>query len=309
MFLALGVGAWTAAMFHLMTHAFFKALLFLSAGVVIHCLHHEHDIFKMGGLRKRLPAAFWSFLIGGASLAGLPLLTAGFYSKDLILWEAWSSDGGSAWLWAAGVVGAFITAIYIFRVLFVVFFGEEHTQTEKRPGFSMRLSLGVLAFFAITAGFVEIPKALGDFHWFYAVMATVFPVRREGSQVPGIELASGIIAGAVTLLGIYLAYVCCLRKPLHASPVGRAAPVRAIQKFLFGGWGFDWLYHQLFVRPFLWIARINKGDFTDSIYSGMAALCRVLHFLFRSTETGRVRTYAVGLTVGSLILIALAVLL
>ena len=140
-------------------------------------------------------------------------------------------------------------------------------------------------------------------------MATVFPVRQEGSQVFLMELASRIIAGALTLLGIYLAYVCCLWKPLHASPVGRAAPVRAVQKFLFGGWGFDWLYHQLFVRLFLWIARINKGDFIDSLYSGMAALCRVRHFVFRSTESGRMRTLAVGLTVGSLILIALAILL
>ena len=95
MFLALGVGAWSAAMFHFMTHAFFKALLFLAAGAVIHALHHEHDMFKMGGLRKRLPLVFWTFVAGAASLAALPLVTSGFYSKDLILWSAWS-DGASA---------------------------------------------------------------------------------------------------------------------------------------------------------------------------------------------------------------------
>jgi NADH-quinone oxidoreductase subunit L len=123
MFLALGVGAWSAAMFHFMTHAFFKALLFLAAGVVIHALHHEHNMFKMGGLRKELPVAFWAFAIGGSALAGLPLITAGFYSKDLILWLAWSSDKGSPWLWGAGMLGALLTAAYTYRLIFLVFFG------------------------------------------------------------------------------------------------------------------------------------------------------------------------------------------
>ncbi|HEX5416325.1 MAG TPA: NADH-quinone oxidoreductase subunit L, partial [Chloroflexota bacterium] len=112
MFLALGVGAWGAAIFHLMTHAFFKALLFLAAGVVIMALHHEQDMLRMGGLHKQLPLAFWTFLIGAASLSALPLVTAGFYSKELILGAAWSSPQGSTWLWAAGVVGAFLTALY-----------------------------------------------------------------------------------------------------------------------------------------------------------------------------------------------------
>ncbi len=110
MFLGLGVGAWSAAVFHLMTHAFFKALLFLGAGAVIISLHHEQDIFKMGGLRRRLPVVFWTFLAGSASLAALPLVTAGFYSKDLILWAAWSSAAGGPWLWAAGAIGALLTA-------------------------------------------------------------------------------------------------------------------------------------------------------------------------------------------------------
>ena len=100
-----GVGAWAAAIFHFMTHAFFKALLFLAAGIIIEALHHEHNIFRMGGLRKELPVAFWTFLIGGCSLAGLPLITAGYYSKDLILWSAGSSAAGGIGLWAAGIVG------------------------------------------------------------------------------------------------------------------------------------------------------------------------------------------------------------
>src|SRR5574338_1186743 len=122
MFLALGVGAWTAAIFHFMTHAFFKALLFLAAGGVISALHHEHDIFRMGGLRRELPVAFWTFLIGGCALAGLPLITAGFYSKDLILWSAANSTAGSVGLWAVGIAGVVLTSLYTFRLIFVVFF-------------------------------------------------------------------------------------------------------------------------------------------------------------------------------------------
>ena len=102
MFLALGVGAWQAAIFHFMTHAFFKALLFLGAGVIINALHDEHSIFRMGGLRKELPVAFWTFLIAGCSLAGLPFITAGFFSKDLIIWQAWSAQQGHPGLWIAG---------------------------------------------------------------------------------------------------------------------------------------------------------------------------------------------------------------
>ena len=308
MFLALGVGAWSAAMFHFMTHAFFKALLFLSAGVVIHCLHHEHDIFRMGGLRRRLPIVFWTFLIGSASLAGLPLVTAGFYSKDLILWQAWSSEKGSAWLWAAGIVAAFITAIYIFRVVFVVFFGEEHTHPEKLPGAPMQIPLVVLAFFAVTAGFVEIPKALGNHHWFSEFMSSALPPEVERSAVPGTEPLFGLVAGLLALAGIYLAYFFYL-KPGYAENAGRMPLLRGIQRYLFSGWGFDWLYDKAFVRPFLWIARINKSDFIDSFYSGIAAISRLLHGLFSSTETGRVRLYAGGIALGSIILVAIVVLL
>src|SRR6187431_57187 len=111
MFLALGVGAWSAAIFHFMIHAFFKALLFLGAGTIIALLHHEHNIFRMGGLRRSMPVVFWTFLIGAASLAAIPLITAGFYSKDQILWLALASKQGNGWLFTAALLGAFVTAI------------------------------------------------------------------------------------------------------------------------------------------------------------------------------------------------------
>ena len=148
MFLALGVGAWSAAIFHFVTHAFFKALLFLGAGVIIKALHEEHSIFRMGGLRKELPVAFWTFLIAGCSLAGLPFITAGFYSKDLIIWEAWSAAQGHPGFWIVGMIGALLTSLYTFRVIFRVFFGPIQTPVGTRPGYAMTVPLVVLAFCA-----------------------------------------------------------------------------------------------------------------------------------------------------------------
>src|SRR6185437_9853109 len=146
MFLALGVGAWPAAVFHFMTHAFFKALLFLAAGVVIQALHEEHDIFRMGGLWKRLPVAFWTFLIAGCSLAGLPLITAGAFSKEWILWGAASAANGSMGFWIVALFGILLTSLYTFRMIFLVFFGEMHKEVTKKPGMAMLIPCIVLAF-------------------------------------------------------------------------------------------------------------------------------------------------------------------
>ena len=134
MFLALGIGAWSAAIFHFMIHAFFKALLFLAAGAVIHLLHDEHDMFRMGGLRKKCRLSFITFLIGAASLSALPLITAGFYSKDQILWFGWSSDCKQQWLWLAGITGALLTSLYTFRMIFLTFFGEVKTEPHHKAG-------------------------------------------------------------------------------------------------------------------------------------------------------------------------------
>ena len=157
MFLALGVGAWSAAIFHFMTHAFFKALLFLAAGIVIVRLDDEHNMLKMGGLRLKLPLVFWTFLIGALSLSALPLVTAGFYSKDLILWDVWSSREGSPWLWAAGLAGALLTSLYSFRMVFLTFFGEAKTGVNGKTGIVMSVPIVILAVLSLTGGFVELP--------------------------------------------------------------------------------------------------------------------------------------------------------
>jgi len=158
MFLALGVAAWSAAIFHFMVHAFFKALLFLGAGLVIKAMGEEHDIYKMGSLRHDQPLVFWTFLAGAASLAAVPGVTAGFYSKDLIISSTLTSAQGSAWLWAAAVVGAFLTSLYAFRLVFVVFFGkpaEGRAPAALRFGRAALVPVVILAALAVCGGWIR----------------------------------------------------------------------------------------------------------------------------------------------------------
>jgi NADH-quinone oxidoreductase subunit L len=182
MFLALGVGAWSAGVFHFMIHAFFKALLFLGAGAVILALHHEQDMFKMGGLKKKLPVIYWTFLIGCGSLAALPLITAGFYSKDSILWYSFASPSGNVWLWLAGLVGAFITGIYTFRMFFLTFHGEEKTHVHYNPGNTMTAPLIILAVLALLGGFIEMPENLGHVTLFSSLVEKTLPATIIGNR-------------------------------------------------------------------------------------------------------------------------------
>jgi len=200
MFLALGVGAFASGIFHLVTHAFFKALLFLAAGAVIHCLHHEHDIFRMGGLRKRLPLAFWSFLIGSAALAALPM-TSGFFSKDAILLATWQAPGMGHWLWAGALLGAVLTDIYSFRLVFVVFFGEAKTEPDRQPGWRMALPLVLLCALALLGGWIVLP------------LAGVFPATAAHGDHHAVELLSA----GIPLVGLLLAYLLYLGRQLSVD--------------------------------------------------------------------------------------------
>jgi NADH-quinone oxidoreductase subunit L len=308
MLLALGVGAWSAAIFHFMTHAFFKALLFLSAGVVVQRLGEEHDIFKMGGLRQRLPLAFWSFLIGSISLAALPLIDAGFYSKDLILWEAWSDGALGPWLWSAGLVGAFLTAIYIFRAVFVVFFGPVRLEPTGPTGWRVAVPLVVLSILALVGGFVEIPPYLGNVPAFSRLMQSALPAPpaavTAGSSP---ELMLSAIAALTAVLGVAIAYIAFRRRPAFLQTMVQWSAGLALQHFWETGWEFDWLYDRVLVRPFLWVARGDQSDFIDSFYTGLAVLSRAAYRQLSASETGRVRRYAAGITAGSIVLIAILV--
>jgi NADH-quinone oxidoreductase subunit L len=303
MFLALGVGAWSAAIFHFMTHAFFKALLFLAAGAVMMRINDEHNIWRMGGLRRELPMAFWSFLIGSASLAALPLITAGFYSKDLILWSAWNFRPGGEVLWVAGLLGALLTPIYIFRAVFVVFFGEQHTKPGSHYGARIVLPLTVLSALAVTAGLVETPHALGNISAFSRLLESTLPTR-EITGSAALQTVAMVIAMVLALLGITIAWWIYGRG--GAATLRASAPVRALARFWLAAWGFDWLYDRLLVQPFLWVSRINRADVIDAGYSSIAALSRLANGLLTQTEDGRLRRYAGWIAAGSLAAVAVA---
>jgi NADH-quinone oxidoreductase subunit L len=314
MFLALGVGAWSAAIFHFMTHAFFKALLFLGAGVIILRLDHEHDMFKMGGLRKELPVTFWTFLVGAASLSALPLVTAGFYSKDLILWNAWSSEVGSVWLWAGGLFGALLTSIYTFRMVFLTFFGETGSLVKglmplTRPGKRLLIPLVVLAFLSVVGGLVEVPRTMGGLSLFSDFLGKVLPAPSAVHAAVSSELLLQILAAVASLGGIAVAYWLFLRRPQQAERLSRTAVGGTLQRFWFSGWGFDWLDNELFVRPFLWLTRKDQHDVIDRFYDGIVRLSVMLHRLMSQTQTGLIRRYGAGIVVGGIIVIGMVVLL
>jgi NADH-quinone oxidoreductase subunit L len=305
MFLAMGVGAWTAGIFHFMTHAFFKSLLFLAAGVVIDAMHEEHNIFKMGGLRKKLPLAFGVFLIAGCSLAGLPLITAGFYSKGLIVWEAWSSPQGNVILWLAGVVGVLLTALYIFRVIFLVFFGEVKASVTKRPGYKIQIPLVVLAVLSLVGGFVNLPPALGNEPLFTRLLDTALPPVEQGPFGPLTEMRSEGFLALAFLIGLGLAYLLYLRNRQWSDALTATRVGKALHEFWFADWGFDWCYDKLFVQPVLWFARIDKGDVVDAFYTGVADLNELLYRRLSLTENGQVRWYAASIAAGTVIFVAI----
>jgi len=301
MFLALGVGAWGAALFHFMTHAFFKALLFLAAGVVIEAQHHEQNIFRMGGLRRELPVAFWVFLIGGSALAGLPLITAGYFSKDLIVWSASASRYGSPVLWAAAVAGVVLTSLYTFRLIFLVFFGPAHGHVTKRPGAAEQAPLYILAALSIVGGYIGAP--------FLRLMGTALPAFAEAEPVRLSETASGIAAGLAFAVGLFAAWLFYFRHRGWAAAAASDGAGRALHRFWYTDWGMDWLYDRLFVWPVMWLARVDKEDVVDSFYDGLAWLGRLFWRGLSATESGRVRWYAAGIAGGCVMLIAIVLFL
>jgi len=285
MFLALGVGAWASGIFHLMTHAFFKALLFLGAGAVVYSLHHEHNIFKMGGLRKKLPVAFWSFMIGSAALTALPL-TSGYVSKDEILLAAYAVN---PWLWAGGLLGAFLTSIYSFRLVFTVFFGEVHTEPSEPAGMRMAVPLIILGILALAGGLFHIP------------VDSVFPPA-ESVHHDGLN---PVITPLVPILGVVLAYFLFLSKQISFSGFLNSSFGRNLNRFFFSHWAMDWLYDKVFVTPYKTIARWNQSDIVDQVYEGIANITTIFHYLISYTQTGHLRWYAFTMVSGLVFLLAI----
>ena len=287
MFLALGVGAWSAAIFHLVTHAFFKALLFLAAGSVILALHHEQDVRRMGGLRRVLPVPFAAMVVGAAALAALPP-TAGFASKDPILLAAFEHGRAGPLLWAVGVAGAVLTAVYATRMVAVVFFGERRSEATSADTPATVVPLVLLLLAALGGG------------WFgFDATAAVLPDGGLGaSHGPG---AVAVVTVAAPLLAVVATVFAWRRsRPAATEPGG------GLRGLLRSGGGFDALYARLLERPFLRLAEAARDDWIDRPFAWVATSARRLHELFVQTQNGALRAYATVLALGLAALLLLA---
>jgi NADH-quinone oxidoreductase subunit L len=307
MVLGVGAGALTAATFHLLTHAFFKALLFLGAGCVITSLHHRQDILAMGGLRTKLPAVYWPFLAGTLCLAGFPG-SGGFFSKDAILGQL-LEQGGALYtsLFALGLLTALLTAYYSFRMLLVVFHGEQppaplpssEGQQVNLPA-SMTLTLIPLAILGLLGGILNLPEYLGN-GLLTDFLAAVSGFAAAGHVSPSGELALQGIAALVSLGGIGLAWTR-YRGSGRKAVLAREERGSGLTAFLLNGWYLDSLYRLLLVNPFARLARFlwKGGDQTtiDGTLDGLARSTVQLGKLPAAWSTGRVATSLFGLAGG-----------
>jgi NADH-quinone oxidoreductase subunit L len=299
MFLALGLGAWSAALFHLMTHAFFKALLFLAAGVVIHAVH-EQDLYRMGGLRSDLRLAFWSFVIGGSALAGLPLITAGFFSKDLILWQSWAGPNGSAWFWIAGMTGAMLTSLYTFRLISLAFYGPQQAHVKAESGWAVRVSLIVLCVVSVIGGYVDTPPHFGGVPALSNFLGSALPPLAEVHIGPITEIITALGASTAFAIGLALAYL------LYGPQRSRVPFQGFLPRLGLAGGGFDLLYNHLFVRPFQWLTGVSKSDVVDLPVRALGQVSVLGYRTLRRAQSGHVRWYAMGLAMGTVAFLAIA---
>lgn len=316
MILGLGVGAFSLGVFHFFTHAFYKALLFLAAGTVIHSLHGEQNIYNMGGLRDRLSLTFWVFLAGAASLAGIPMVTAGFFSKDAILWSALTTKYGSPVIYGVGLGTALLTAVYSFRLIFVVFYGAPRKDIHvHRPGPLLEWPLVILAVFALVAGYLNLPKAFGGSAWWEHFLEPVFgeaearPLVHEATK----ELLAAAVSGVLALLGAGAAWNLFGpgAKRIIPSPAGdigtveneTLAPYKSrLANFLFAGWYFDRVYMNVFARGYKLVATLaNFVDnvVVDGVFEFVALVARAFHSILIFFQNGRVSRYALVMLFGA----------
>jgi NADH-quinone oxidoreductase subunit L len=315
MFVAAGVGAYQASIFHLLTHAFFKAMLFMGAGSVIHAMHHEQDMRKMGGIWKLIPITYAIMWIGNLAIAGVPPF-AGYFSKDAILEAAWASETavGHYGFWCC-LIAAFLTAFYSWRLLIMTFHGkpraDHHTMEHVHESpFVMLLPLGVLAIGAIFAGLVFHEQLIGPdwkAYWGQAIqIAPTNHVLHLMEEVPSwVSLAPTVMAA----LGIALAYLFYMFKP--GIPVALAARFGFAYRFLLNKWYFDELYSFLFVRPSLVIARALwgvDGQVIDGMPNGIASLTVFGSGRMVKLQTGSIANYAFTMLIGLVVLVAVYLL-
>jgi NADH-quinone oxidoreductase subunit L len=323
MFLAMGVGAFAGGIFHLYTHAFFKALLFLGSGAVIHALAGEQDLRRMGGLKSQLPLTYWTFLVGAIAIAGVPGLS-GFFSKDEILFRAFS--GGHAVLWFVGLATSLLTAIYMFRLVFMAFHGpaatapsapgapphgadlagdphqhdgSSHLHDAPRP---MAIALVVLAAGSVIAGYLGLPHVLGGGDWFGRFLEPSFRVEgHEAAGGPGVELTLMAISSGVAIAGIGIAAYFFLRSRSAADAL--ASRFAGVHRLLLNKYYVDEVYDATIVQPIritsengLW--KIVDVQVIDGAVNGLARLVGACGGGMRLLQTGSVRAYAASLFLG-----------
>jgi NADH-quinone oxidoreductase subunit L len=309
MFLAVGVGAFSAAIFHLFTHAFFKACLFLGAGSVIHALDGEQDMRNMGGLRRYLPTTYWTYLVATLAISGAPL-TAGFFSKDLILWQAYISPRGSTELWMVAWITAGMTAFYMFRQLFMVFHGEfrgsEHVKAHLHESpLVMTLPLMVLAVGSVFAGWLGAPDYLWAKRW-DQWLQPIFGAHEAAHGVLPEETRLMALALAVGALGFVLAYIAYGRKSKLPGQIASTAG-GALYRVLFNSYYIDGFYDLLIVRPFTYLARWCAQFFDPAVIDGLvnavAKGVRGFSLIWREVQTGNVQHYLAGFLAATLALL------
>lgn len=308
MFLGCGVGAFGAGIFHLMTHAFFKALLFLSAGSVIHAMGGEQDMWHMGGLSKKIKTTFLCMLFGTIAIAGFPPFAA-FFSKDAILFSAYNSENGGKALYAVGLLAAIFTSFYMFRLLWLTFFGEQrydehHVHVHESP-MNMTVPLMILAVLSLTGGWFAAPALWGGKDYFSEFLSPVFGVAAEGGgeAAHSLELALSGVAVVAALAGLIVAWRMYSKKVSRGTSEG-------VHKLLFNKYYVDELYLGAVVRPLVWLStnvlwKVVDAGVIDGTVNGVAHGAEAVGDTVRHTQSGNTRSYAVWVVVGAIVIFAI----
>ena len=308
MFLACGVGAFGAGIFHLMTHAFFKALLFLSAGSVIHAMGGEQDMWRMGGLASKIKVTFWCMLFGTIAIAGF-IPFAGFFSKDAILFAAYQSENSGKALYGVGLLAAIFTSFYMFRLVWLMFGGEKrydehHVHVHESPG-SMTVPLMILALLSLVGGWFAAPALWSGPNYFADFLSPVF----GNAEVPGggtahsLELTLSIVAVLAAGIGLIVAWRMYSGQVVRGTSTG-------LHKILYNKYYVDELYQATIVGPLVWLSRnifwkVVDAGMIDGSVNGIAHGTAAVGDTVRHTQSGNVRSYAVWVIIGAIVILAI----
>jgi NADH-quinone oxidoreductase subunit L len=314
MFLACGVGAFGAGIFHLMTHAFFKALLFLAAGSVIHAMGGEQDIRRMGGLAGKIRWTWFTMLMATLAIAGAPGFS-GFFSKDAILLAAANSEHGGSWLYAFGLLTALLTSFYMFRLIFLTFHGkprfDEHQVHVHESPKSILVPLAILAVLSIAGGWMAAPEFFGGENHFEKFLAPLFAaseaapaVEATGAHSRMLEFAG--LAVFIALIGFFAAFWLYLQRP--EKPKAITERFKGSYTTLLNKYYVDELYAAVIVRPLLWLSRVVLWQSVDArgidgAVNGVADGATALGDRLRRVQSGNTRSYAVWVVIGALLIL------